>query len=160
MGISRKILLYALDCTSTPFWYGLFNSRIYIPTKLLDIFSGKEFEHMFMHELAHYKRYDLIVSLAATFLLTLHWFNPLIWYAFLRMRAEREAACDELVLKKLGENSSLEYGKTLILMLRSAKKFEFIPSFVALADNRSHLKERINKIARYSILCKFYFWRI
>ena len=51
-----------------------------------------------LHELAHLKRHDLAVNWLLGLLQSVHWFNPALWLVFRRVRADREVACDELVL--------------------------------------------------------------
>ena len=75
-------------------------------------------KHIFLHELAHYKRNDVIISCVTTILQIIHWFNPIIWFAFYRMRIDRELACDEMTLNRIGAAQSKSYGQTIISLLR------------------------------------------
>ena len=54
-----------------------------------------QLRHVFLHELAHLKRFDIAVGLLTAVVQTVHWFNPLVWLAFRRMRDDREVACDD-----------------------------------------------------------------
>jgi len=53
-----------------------------------------------LHELAHLKRWDLPLGCLVSLLQVLHWFNPILWYGFRRMRADREQACDAMALNR------------------------------------------------------------
>jgi beta-lactamase regulating signal transducer with metallopeptidase domain len=59
-------------------------------------FSTEELRFVFLHELAHVRRRDILMSWLMALLQVVHWFNPLVWFAFSRWRADRELACDAL----------------------------------------------------------------
>lgn len=60
--------------------------------------SGEQLRSVLLHEVAHIKRRDTIAHLLAQIACSLHWFNPLVWFAAWRLRVESERACDDLVL--------------------------------------------------------------
>jgi len=62
--------------------------------------------YVFLHELGHLKRGDILVNWLMALPLVLHWFNPLVWYAIQRIRVDGESACDALALSHAleGEN--------------------------------------------------------
>lgn len=62
------------------------------------LWSADRREAVLIHELAHVSRGDLTAQLAAQALVSVHWFNPMAWYALREMRREREGACDEAVI--------------------------------------------------------------
>ncbi len=76
--------------------------------------SDAELRHVLLHELAHVKRRDVAMNWLVNALLTVHWFNPLLWLAFRQMRADREIACDELALRAMRGEERKAYGDTLI----------------------------------------------
>jgi beta-lactamase regulating signal transducer with metallopeptidase domain len=82
----------------TPFVLGLFRPKIYIPSGL----SEEEKSYIILHEQTHIRRFDHLVKMVAFLILCVHWFNPLIWAAFLLMSADMEMSCDERVLKEMG----------------------------------------------------------
>ena len=88
-----------------------------LPPGAIESLGSQRLRHVFMHELAHLKRKDVLVNWLMATLQVLHWFNPLIWYAFYRIRAERELACDAIVLSRAGLEDSPEYGKTIVHLL-------------------------------------------
>lgn len=150
MNVNIPIFVYATSGINSPFWYGFLRPRIFIPVHLLDSFSEKNLEHIFLHELAHYKRFDLQVALLQTILQSLYWFNPFVWYSFWKMRADRELACDELVLKVLGKEESDSYGRTLVSLLKSVKHNRLVPVTIGLSDDRHNLKRRVTMIANFT----------
>lgn len=154
--IRHPISVYSLAGTQTPFWFGIFSPRIYFPTNLTDQFSEEDLEHILLHELAHYKRLDLPVALLQSLLQVFYWFNPVIWLAFIQMRADRETACDEFALNIIGSSKSQHYGNTLIQLLRNSSKRKLMPMTIGLADGRENLKRRIKMIANFSNRSKWW----
>lgn len=156
LDVKKHIRLFQIDKTTSPFWFGQFRPRIYFPSALVESLSDKDLEHIFLHELAHFKRKDIWVSLMQTLLQAAHWFNPLIWYSFAKMRNDREIACDEMVLNALGQNRSEAYGLTLISLLRYANRSGLMPVTVGLADTQEDIRHRIDRIANFSIKSKWW----
>lgn len=140
-----------------PLLFGIFSPRIIIPEILLYDLSLDELEHIFLHELAHYRRRDIPISLIVTVLQILHWFNPILWFAFYKLRLNREVACDELVLLKLEKSESIEYGNTLISLIRRSSDSYHRPLTVGIIDDKRGIKERLEMIARFKKISR---WRI
>lgn len=67
-----------------------------------------------LHEFTHLKHYDLPLNWVMCMLQAMHWFNPLLWFAFARMRADRELACDARVLSIDATDRRAEYGGALL----------------------------------------------
>lgn len=81
---------------------------------VLEALSVEELRHVFLHELVHLRRWDLPASWACALLQVVHWFNPMVWLAFRRMRTDRELACDQVALRSLPPAERADYGRTLI----------------------------------------------
>ena len=77
--------IYVADYITTPFVLGIFRPRIY----LLSSLSEQEQEYILKHEQYHIRRGDHIFKLLAYVALCIHWFNPLVWLAFLLFSKER-----------------------------------------------------------------------
>jgi bla regulator protein blaR1 len=149
MGIN-KVGLYSIQKSKTPMLYGLKSPHLLFPDHLLISLGEEELKHVFFHELAHYKRHDILIGFVTTFLQVLNWFNPVIWYAFYKMRMDRERACDELVLAKLGPEELAEYGRTLITLFENVSKNYYMPLAVGIVDSNNGLKGRLKMIMNYS----------
>jgi bla regulator protein BlaR1 len=96
--LGRPLTLMEVPELESPALFGCFRLKLLLPQDLLARFSPTELRHVFLHELAHVRRGDAAMNWLTTILQTLHWFNPVLWFAFHRMRADREVACDALVL--------------------------------------------------------------
>lgn len=94
----------------SPALFGCFRVKLLLPPGMAERFSEKELRHIFLHELSHVRRGDVPVNWLMTVVQIAHWFNPVIWFAFSRIRADREAACDGLALSLVKEQESQPYG--------------------------------------------------
>lgn len=102
--------IYVADYITTPFVLGIFRPRIY----LLSSLNEQEQEYILRHEQYHIRRGDHIFKLLAYVALCIHWFNPLVWLAFLLFSKDMEMSCDEEVIKKLGEDVRADYSASLL----------------------------------------------
>jgi len=150
LGIQQNIQLVSMKNITSPFWYGIVKPKIILPALLLIPMDNDKIEHIFMHELVHYKQKDVPLAIVATLLQILHWFNPFIWMAFFKMRADRELACDELVLTSIGKDKNKQYGRTLISLIESASQRGLLPVAVGLADTKFNMKRRVTMITNFS----------
>jgi len=94
----------------SPFIFGFFKAKIYIPYNIED----DVLDVVLLHENAHIKRLDHIIKPFAFILLGIYWFNPLIWVAYIFLCRDIELACDEKVITKLPENSRANYANSII----------------------------------------------
>ena len=79
----------------TPFVLGLIRPKIYLPEGI----NYEERSYILLHEQTHIHRKDHIIKIFAFLILSIHWFNPLVWIAFILMSRDMELSCDERVLK-------------------------------------------------------------
>jgi beta-lactamase regulating signal transducer with metallopeptidase domain len=133
----------------TPALYGFFRPRLLLPQGLAASFSVEELKYIFLHELGHIKRLDMAVNWLMTGLQILHWFNPLIWVGFARIRADRELACDALVLSRVREAENESYGQTVIKLLESFIVPPRVSGLVGLLEEKHEMKRRITMIAHF-----------
>ena len=86
--------IFIADDIKSPFVVGLFRPKIYLPCNLGD----KEQEYIILHEQHHIKRLDHVMKALAFLALAIHWFNPLVWVAFIlakqRHGDELRRGCD------------------------------------------------------------------
>ena len=138
-------LIQTMEITS-PSLFGLFFPRLLIPVGSLEKFSFEQLNHVFVHELLHFKRKDVLVNWLTRGLLILHWFNPILWYAFYKLREDQEIACDAVTLEHIGIIDSKEYAYTLIKLLESNSRLSRITSLASLSGSKSQLRRRITMI--------------
>jgi hypothetical protein len=134
---------------TSPAVMGFLRPRLLLPARLLDSFDRDALRMLFLHELAHVKRNDIMVNWLATTVHALHWFNPLAAVAMTRMRADRELATDSLVLCH-GRDSGGLYGTTLIRLLDFAAEADPLPgSVIGVLEDKAELKRRVRMIAMH-----------
>lgn len=147
--IKRKIYLLQSDMVTSPISFGCRTPYIILPCRTVKDFSDKEIEHIILHELTHIKNRDIWINLLSCIEQLIYWFNPIIWWAFSKMKRDREAYCDWTVLNIYSTNEErLCYGDTLLQFARE-KRNVFAYTVNGLFENKTELKHRIEKIADY-----------
>lgn len=97
LGIRQRVTLLLDDRRTIPVVWGVFRPRLLLPAEALE-WSDEQVRSVLLHELAHIQRRDTLVQWLTQIACALHWWNPLVWLAAWRLHAERERACDDLVL--------------------------------------------------------------
>lgn len=136
MNINSWIMLVESSRIPGPFLIGVFRPVIVVPAGLPNTLTPEELRHLFFHELAHLKRGDLISGWVMSFVLALHWFNPLIWVAVSTMNHLREEAADAAVCEQLeGAQSAgedrFDYIDTLLTLSRQPARPRSLPVSVS-----------------------------
>ncbi|MCC6486637.1 MAG: carboxypeptidase regulatory-like domain-containing protein [Candidatus Hydrogenedentes bacterium] len=149
MGVRDAIRLVRTSRVSTPALLGLLRPRLLLPESMERALSREDLRHVFLHELAHYRRGDLLVNWLMVACNIVHWFNPALWYAFHRMRADREIACDALAMSHIAPEDTPSYGRTLLRLLEHVARPRPLPGLVGVLERKSHLKKRIRGIAGF-----------
>lgn len=149
MNIRRKIPVIETSDVQSPALFGCFRPKLLLPERIAETFSNGELRCIFLHELAHIRRADLLVNWLAAILQILHWFNPLIWLGFHRMRADRELACDALALSRAGDGENRFYGETILKLLENLSRPASVPGLVGILENKNEMKQRIKMIAAF-----------
>lgn len=137
--IDRNI--YISGHIRTPFVIGLFRPAVYLPAGLTD----EEEEYVIRHERVHISRRDYLVKAAAFFITCIHWFNPLVWIAFILMSRDMEMACDERVLREMGNTIKKDYSNSLLSMAIHENGVLSAP----LAFGENAVKSRVKNVLRY-----------
>ncbi|HEX4139284.1 MAG TPA: M56 family metallopeptidase [Candidatus Methylacidiphilales bacterium] len=150
LGIRRNIRLVESGQISSPAIMGLFTPTLILPTGARDRFSPRELRFIFLHELAHLKRGDVFIQALIALLQIIHWFNPVLWYAFRRLRADREPATDALVLSRTGEADKEPYGLMLLKLLEHFNQRHALPTLVGILEDKDQFKRRFSLIARFT----------
>lgn len=129
------------DYITTPFIFGLFRPRIYLPSSM----NKADIHYVLAHEKAHLKRKDHIWKPLGFLLLTVYWFNPILWAAYYLLCKDIELACDEKVLREFGTEIKKPYSDALINCSAPRKMIVTCP----LAFGEVGVKERILNILNY-----------
>lgn len=133
--------VYEADAAKTPFLLGIFAPRIYLPFGM----DARSRELVLKHERAHIKGLDHILKPLGWAILSIHWFDPLAWLAFALFSKDVELACDERVIRKLGEPDRADYSETLLRLSVNKRRIAACP----LAFGESNVKERVKNVLSY-----------
>lgn len=141
--------IFICDNVSSPFILGAFCPRIYLPSYV----SEADAEMVIAHEQAHIKRKDHLWKPFGFLLLSVYWFNPLLWVAYVMFCKDIETACDEKVIKKYGLQIKKQYSEALLNCSVSGKWVTACP----VAFGETSVKSRIKGVLNYK---KPAFWII
>ena len=129
-GITRSIeLLHSRNPAMVVTW-GLVRPRVLVPEDARG-WSDARIRVVLSHELAHVRRNDWSIQLAADVLKSVYWFHPLAWMAARALRREAERACDDLVLN--AGVAGPEYADHLLAVARAAASLRAEPAAAAMA---------------------------
>ena len=145
MGVIRHIQLVTQTVVNSPSLFGVIHPKILISPEMTGI-GDKEMRYILMHELGHYKRKDIFINHVLLVLQIVHWFNPLIWYCFKRIRADMEVATDECVLSVLASTEHRAYGHTLLAILERFHTPTLAPKLLGMVDDKKNIERRIRMI--------------
>jgi len=145
--VRRRAELRLTDALEAPAITGVFRPCLLLPRQLAETLSPGELTFVFLHEYAHLRRGDVLLNCWWAMLQAMHWFNPLVWLLGPRIRADRELACDELVLRHTADAPA--YGHTLLKILELLGTVRRSPVAVGIIESRSSFTGRIQMIAKY-----------
>jgi beta-lactamase regulating signal transducer with metallopeptidase domain len=150
LGLHRRLRIIESAQVQSPAIMGLFRPTLILPKDVRARFEDDELRFIFLHEFAHLKRGDLFLQWLVALLQILHWFNPALWYAFRRMRADREPATDALVLSCTGEAYKESYGQVLVKLLEHYHQRHSLPTLVGILEDKDQFKRRFSLIAKFT----------
>lgn len=154
IGLDKDFILCKSSIINTPITFGYFRPYIILPSESISKLSLKDIQYILLHELQHSKNKDILVNYIMCFFQILYWFNPLVWYALKEMRLDHEIACDISVLKRLDENSYIEYGHTIINFIDNLSKPSNLTLTSDIGGSKNQIKRRILKIRDFQIESK------
>lgn len=139
------------EFVESPFILGIFRPQIYIPFHL----EGEVLSHVLAHERAHLARRDHLIKAFAFVLLSVYWFHPLLWTAYILLCRDIELACDERVIRDYGKEERKSYLFSLIGYDKKAEDSKKIPALVCpLAFGEVDIKERIRRAKTWKKPCR------
>lgn len=141
--------IYQSENVASPFILGIFRPRIYLPFSI----SEQSAEHVIAHEKAHLRRKDHLWKPLGFLLLSVYWYNPLMWLGYILLCRDIESACDEKVIKALDCDARADYSEALLRCGVKRKSIAACP----LAFGEVGVKARIKSVLNYK---KPAFWII
>ena len=141
--------IYQSESVVSPFVLGIIKSKIYLPFNM----NEQDIEHVIAHEQAHLRRKDHLWKPLGFLILTLHWFNPMVWLGYILLCRDIELACDEKVVKELNNEQRADYSQALLTCSVNRRMIAACP----LAFGEVGVKDRVKSVLNYK---KPAFWII
>ncbi len=148
-GLRRLPRLLISTEVRSPAVTGFFRPTLLLPAGFPGTFTENEAHLILLHELTHLKRHDLPQNWLFGLLQALHWCNPVLWFAFNRIREDREAACDAAVLTTARGDQRADYGHALLKLEGALAHFGLSLGFVGIFERSSGMRTRVRAIAAH-----------
>ncbi len=139
--VAHETNVFICDRVASPFILGVIRPKIYLPSNM----DKSDYDYVLAHEKAHLKRFDHLWKPLGFLLLTVYWFNPLLWIAYILLCRDIEFACDEKVIKEMGVESKKPYSEALINCSAPGSAITACP----LAFGETGIKGRIKSVLNY-----------
>ena len=133
--------IWLCDHVHTPFILGVIRPRIFLPSAM----SEQDMKYVIAHEKAHLKRHDHWWKPLGFILLTIYWFHPILWIAYILLCRDIELACDEKVIRDMGTENKRLYSDALINCSVPRRMITACP----LAFGEVGVKERVKTVMNY-----------
>ncbi len=133
--------IFQSENAGSPFVLGIIQPKIYLP---YSVDSGA-LAYVIAHEQAHIRRGDHWWKPLGFLLLTVHWFNPLLWLGYILLCRDIELACDEKVIREMGSEQRADYTQALVSCSVSRRSIAACP----LAFGEVGIKERVKSVMNY-----------
>ena len=133
--------IFQSEYVDSPFVLGIIRPRIYLPYGM----DEQKMTHVIAHERTHIRRRDHWWKPLGFLLLTVHWFNPLMWVAYILLCRDIELACDERVIAELGTEERADYSQALLACSVNRRLIAACP----LAFGEVGVKERVKNVLNY-----------
>lgn len=137
-----KLPVYVIDNLPSPCLHGVLRPSIYLTPEVLA--DETKFLFTITHEQTHVAHWDHLWSFLKMICLVIYWFHPFVWYGAMVSRRDCELACDEGTIQRLGEDRRMEYGRTLIEMMKVQRRpSDFLSLATTMNSGKKSIKERI-----------------
>lgn len=133
--------IYTSNAVTSPFVFGIVKPRIYLPESM----DAVSMSYVIAHEESHVRRRDHWWKPLGFILLAVHWFNPIIWLAYILLCRDIEMACDERVIREMEERERVDYSEALLDCSVDRRMITACP----LAFGENNVKERIRTVLNY-----------
>ena len=133
--------VYIADGIDTPFVVGILRPKVYLPSTI----GERELEYVVLREQHHIRGFDHVTRALAFAALCIHWFNPLVWAAFVLSGKDMEMSCDEAVMRKMGAEVRADYSASLLGFATGRRLVVGMPLAFGEGDTRG----RIENLARW-----------
>ncbi len=148
-GVTAPIGLVISNSVSSPAILGWLHPRILLPASIAASLPVEKLRPILLHELAHFRWFDVPFNWLLTLMRAIHWFNPLAHLGVVAWTRFREEAADEAAVKWLRDESGQTYGDALVQLLRKTQDVATPCGALAIVESIHHLKRRITLITHF-----------
>jgi beta-lactamase regulating signal transducer with metallopeptidase domain len=150
VGIRRPVALVSMPNLSSPAVFGFWRPHLLLPENTLRFLNDQEWRLVFLHEMTHVRNYDTVLNTILIAVQFLHWFNPFVWIALQRFRADRELVCDAIVIEHLKIGERLGYAQVLLRLAEAISDGpRAFPSAVPVVSRANEIKTRVTMIKHH-----------
>lgn len=150
MQIDKHIPLIRTEEIKSPALFGYVKPIILLPQNILEVLPINKLRYVFLHELSHLKRKDILTNWIISILRITHWFNPIVQYGLKKMCEDMEICCDSLALSYTNDTEVKEYGLTIISLIERFSNPTKILGTTSIINSKSEVKRRIIMIKLFS----------
>ncbi len=133
--------IYRSENVDSPFVLGFLGPKIYLPFRM----DSGDLPLVIAHEEAHIRRKDHWWKPFGFVLLSIHWFNPLMWIGYILLCRDIELACDEKVIREMDNETKADYTQALVSCSVNRRRIAACP----LAFGEVGVKERVKTVMNY-----------
>lgn len=141
LGIGRTVALLSSARVDCPAVVGLLRPAILWPAAAMSGLTPAQVDALLAHELAHIRRHDFLVNLVQSFVETLLFYHPAVWWLSRRIRQEREHCCDDLAAQAIGDRGALA---DALVAMESHRQHAI--SSLAIGSNGGSLMTRVRRL--------------
>lgn len=145
LSLPRRVKVKRCGGITSPFIMGIITPCVYLPYGL----DGRTEACVLSHELAHIRRGDHMIKPLAFVLIALHWFNPLVWVAWILYCRDTEAACDERAVADMTLGERKIYAAALVTLLPKAGEKRARAPLCPPAFGETGVKSRVKRILAF-----------
>ena len=133
--------IFQSESVLSPFVLGIIRPRIFLPFNI----DEQDMKYVIAHEAAHIRRKDHWWKPVGFLLLTIHWFNPLMWLAYVLLCRDIELACDEKVIHAMNHEDRADYTQVLVSCSVNRRMITSCP----LAFGEVGVRKRVKSVMNY-----------
>ncbi len=145
IGMKCDSQLFTQDYIDSPALLGLVRPKIILPLYINEM-KNESVKYILLHELSHYKRFDMLINYLLLVLQAVYWFNPFVWIMFNFIRQDMELANDNYVINRVGNENSKDYLRSLVEVLSRYSNVSFVPKLLCMVDGKDNMERRIKMI--------------
>lgn len=132
----------------SPFLWGLLRPIIFLPEGL----KGEERTYIIAHENVHRKRRDSVLKVVFFLITAMHWFNPIVWVAWMLFCRDMEISCDETVLADTGGSIKKQYAQSLLRFAAAQNGYLMVPLTFGEPSTKTRIKNVLSFQKRNALL--------